>query len=535
MNMLDDPSSTYDFSSLPLDNIEKIEILRGPQSTLYGSDAMAGIINIITKKGNGKPSYLLDLEGGSLNTIKGLAGTSGSYGQADFSVTFSKTKSDGISEADASFGNTEPDGYDDYNISSRLGWTINPDIKLNAYAQFNSGKIDLDQHAGFYGDDPTYLYYHQQGAYKAEANIAALQGLWQQSISFSFMRDLRRFSYDITLNNPESSRSFYQGNLYQFDWQNNLNVLPSQLLTFGASASKQNSSSADSYMPSEYAIYNSAFTKKEMNTFSGYLQDQIKLSNSIFTTAGIRYDNYSSIGSVVTYRITQAYLIEKTGTKLKAVFGTGFKAPSLFDLYDPNYGNPDLKSEKSIGWEAGFEQYVFNYDILFGVTYFGNSYTDLIGYDSNYRSINIDKAKSYGIESYLTADFNKVLRVNASYTYTNTADKTPGSPDENLSLIRRPKNSASLKVNYNFSNKANANFDVVYVGERDDKNYSFYPAERLKLGAYTLVSFSASYQLLENIQIYGRIENALDKKYEDVYGFGTAGRTGYVGLKLNIR
>lgn len=525
--------NSYDFSNLPIDNIERIEILRGPQSTLYGSDAMAGVINIITKKGDGKPSYFFNIEDGSLNSFKGLAGTNGSYEQADYSVTFSKTKSNGVSAADVIYGNTEPDGYDDYNISSRFGWTINPDIKLNAYAEFNSGKTDLDQHGGPYGDDPTYMDFHEQGAYKAEANITGLQGLWQQDISFSFMRDLTRYNYDSTLNNPASSRSFYQGNIYQLEWQNNIKILQAHFLTFGFSAGKENSSSADSYLSSEYGNFISAFPEKDMNTFSGYLQDQIKISSNVFTIAGIRYDNYGNLGSALTYRVTQTYLIEETGTKLKAVFGTGFKAPSLFNLYDPNYGNPDLKSEKSNGWEAGFEQYLFNYDVLFGVTYFSNNFWDLIGYNSNYVSINIDKAQTDGIESYLTAEFSRAIRLNASYTLTNTIDKAP--TDENFSLIRRPKNSAALTFNYNFSNEANANFDIVYVGKRDDEDFSVYPYRIVQLSAYTLLNISAAYSILKNVQLYGRIENALNEKYEDVWGFGTAGRTGYIGLKLNIK
>jgi vitamin B12 transporter len=533
VNMPDDPENSYDFSNLPLDNIDKIEILRGPQSTLYGSDAMAGVINIITKKGNGTPSYFFNLEGGSLNSFKGLAGINGSYRQADYSITFSKTGSDGIPAADEVYGNTHSDGYDDYNISSRLGWTINPNIRLNAYADFNSGKIDLDQHGGPYGDDPTYINYHEQGTYKADANIIGLQGLWQQDISFSFMRNLRRYNYDSTLNNPASSGSFYQGNIYQLEWQNNIKIMQSQLLTFGLSADKQNSSSADSYLSSVYGNSIYALPEKDMNTLSGYLQDQIKLSNNIFTTAGIRYDNYGNLGSALTYRITQTYLIEGTDTKLKAAFGTGFKAPSLSDLYDPNYGNPDLESEKSNGWEAGFEQYLFNYDVLFGVTYFSNNFWDLIGYNSNYVSINIDKAQTDGIESYIKTDFSRNIRVDASYTLTNSIDKSP--EDENFSLIRRPKNSAALTFNYNFLNKANVNFDVVYVGKRNDEDFSTYPYQIVQLGAYTLLNISASYSILENVQLYGRIENALNKKYEDVFGFGTAGRTGYVGLKLNIK
>lgn len=533
LNMPDDPGNSYDFSNLPVDNIEKIEVLRGPQSTLYGSNAMAGVINIITKKGYGKSSYFLNVEGGSLNTYKGIAGTSGSYGPADYSVSFSKTKSAGVSEADASYGNTEPDGYEIYNVSSRFGYTINPDIKLNAYAQFNTGTADLDQWGGQYGDDPTYKFHHEEGSYEADADINSFNGVWRQNVSLSFMRNLRRYNYDSILYNPTSAMSFYQGDQYQFGWHNIIKAAQSQLLTVGLEAAKQSSSSASTYLSTVYGNSISSFPQKDMNTISGYLQDQIKLSGNIFTTAGIRYDNFGDLGSAVTYRIAQTYLVEAIGTKLKAVFGTGFKAPSLYDLFAPIYGNKDLKSEKSSGWEAGFEQYLFSSNILFGFTYFSNTFWDLIGYDSNYRNINIDKANTNGIESYFTADF-KEITFSASYTYTNTADKTPGSSDENLSLIRRPKNTAALKLNCNISSKADANIDLAYIGKRDDKDFSYYPVKRVQLGDYTLLGASVTYSILENVKIYGRIENALDKKYEDVLGYGTAGRTGYIGLKLNF-
>jgi vitamin B12 transporter len=540
LNNPDNPANSYDFSNLPTDNIERIEILRGAQSTLYGSDAMAGVINIITKKGDGTPSYFLNLEGGSLNSYKGVAGTSGSYGQADYSVTFSKTGTDGIPAADEVYGNTHSDSYNDYNISSRFGWMINPGFKLNAYANFNSGKTGLDQWAGPYGDDPTYADYHQQGEYKAETDINAFNGLWHQDISFSFMRNLTRYNYDSTLYNPVSSRSFYQGNIYQLDWQNTIRSLQSQVVTFGLSAAKENSSSSETDLSSEYGNYISAFPEKDMNTISGYLQDQIKISGNIFTTAGLRYDNYDDLGSALTYRITQTYLIGETGTKLKAVFGTGFKAPSLFDLYDPAYGNPGLKSEKSNGWEAGFEQYLINSNVLIGVTYFDNYYWDLIGYNSNYVSINIDKAQTYGVESYLTAELSNAISVNASYTLTNLINKSP--EDENFSLIRRPKNTGAITFNYNFSNEADINFDAIFVGKRNDTEflfnpeiYTFNPPQTVQLGAYTLINITASYSILKNVQVYARLDNALDKKYEEVWGYGTEGRTGYVGIKLNIK
>jgi vitamin B12 transporter len=537
MNMPDDPGNSFDFSSVPLDNIERIEILRGPQSTLYGSDATAGVINIMTKNGSDKPSYIANVEGGSLGTYKGLVGASGKSGSADYSLTLSKMKSDGIPSADEKFGNTVKSGYQYYNFSSNAGYEINDNVAFSFFAAFNKGKVGLAQHGGLFGDDPTYFGYHEQGEYRTEANINSFGGAWQQKIGVSFMRNLRRYSYDSTLNNPASSRSFYSGNFYQFDWQNNFSVFPKNLLTFGLEAAKQNSSSDYFSLSSvSYLNFASHLPLVSVNSFSSYLQDQINILEDAFTTAGLRYDNYGTRGSAVTFRMTQAYLFKSIGTKLKATYGTGFKAPTLVDLYDPVFGNKNLKSERSAGWEAGAEQYLFNYSSLVSITYFNNAFTNMFGFDPvTFQTINIGKALTNGIEFSFTTIVNASFRASASYTVTNAVDKTPGSQDENLPLIRRPKRSASLGLNYNFSDDANINASAVYVGTRYDEDFSSFPATRVQLDAYTLVNISVSYKILKNLRLYGRIENLLDSKYEDVYGYGTEGRTGYVGIKLDVQ
>ncbi|MHB1686663.1 MAG: TonB-dependent receptor plug domain-containing protein [Ignavibacteriaceae bacterium] len=533
LNMTSDPNNTYDFANLPVDNIERIEILRGPQSTLYGSNAMGGVINIITKEGSGKPKFFFSTEGGSYNSYNADAGLDGSIDQFNYSLTLSRFKTDGFSSASSRYGNTEKDGTSNYNISSRFGAALSSNFNLNFFIHFTKANTALDQHGGFEGDDPTYVYNTEDQSYRAEGKLSLLDGKWDQTYSVSFFRNVRKYNFDSTLYNPASSNSLYDGNKINFDWQNNIK-LTDNLISLGVDEEKETAISDYFYNSSTYGMFNSFFPQNSASTLGIYLQDQLNLGKSFFSAAGVRYDKHSRFGSVVTYRIAPAYIFWETGTKIKATFGTGFKAPSLFYLFDPAYGNINLKPEKSIGWDAGVEQYFLQNNLIAGLNYFDNSFTDLFGFDNNFRAINVDKAETKGVEFYISAKPIKDLDLKFNYTYTDAKDLSDNSPDKNLPLLRIPKNKAGLNANYNFLEKANANVEIIYVGARDDKDFNQYPVPRVKLPDYTLVNLSASYDLTKEIQIYGRVDNLFNKYYEDVFGYATPGQSEYLGVKLNF-
>ncbi|MGA7836910.1 MAG: TonB-dependent receptor, partial [Ignavibacteriaceae bacterium] len=406
LNMANDPSNTYDFADLSTDNIERIEIIRGPQSTLYGSNALAGVINIITKKGRGKPKFSLSTEGGSYNTYKGALGLSGSLEKFNYSLSLSKFKTDGFSSADEKFGNTEKDGTENYNTSTRIGYELSNSFNLSFFGRFTKANTDFDQTGGKFGDDPTYKYNLEEGVYRLEGNLKLLDGKWIQKFGASFSRNLRKYKFDVSPNNPAESRSNYDGKRIKFDWQNNLTLYKNNILTFGIES--ENELANSSYYYSSHVTtssplpntFESVFPEKSARTTGVYLEDQLNIDKSFFASIGARYDHHEKFGSVVTFRIAPAYVFWSTGTKIKATYGTGFKAPSLFYLYDPAYGNPDLSPEKSKGWDAGIEQYLFGYKLTAGVTYFHNSFTDLFGFDSNFKTININKSETKGVEVY---------------------------------------------------------------------------------------------------------------------------------------
>ncbi|MCH7827407.1 MAG: TonB-dependent receptor, partial [Bacteroidetes bacterium] len=332
MNMPNDINNTFDFTDLSVDNIDRIEILRGPQSTLYGSNAISGVINIITKKGSGKPKLSISLEGGSYNSYKGMALLRGSVKKLNYSLSLSREKTDGFSSANVRFGNNERDGSARYNINSRIGLTLKNNINIDLFVHFTKANSDLDQFGGKFGDDPTYIYNLEQGAYKLRGKLLLLNDKWEQTFSVSFLKNLRRYNFD---NTSARSRSFYDGRRVKFSWQNNFN-LKNNLITIGAETEVESVISDYFYLgkfPGAVPFI-SPFPKKTLRTTGVYLQDQINLGGKFFSSVGLRYDTHENFSSVLTFRIAPAYIIWQTGTKIKFTYGTGFKAPSLTNLFD---------------------------------------------------------------------------------------------------------------------------------------------------------------------------------------------------------
>jgi len=533
-NLPSDPSGVFDFSSLPSDNIEKIEVLRGPQSTIYGSDALAGVINIITKKGNGKPKYSATIEGGSYNTYKGLAGLNGAYDKLNYSLTFSKTMSNGFSAASEKYGNMEKDGFDFLNFSSILGYKISDNAEANVYTRYGNSEADYDQFGGKGGDDPSYIFDQEEFSIRGEGKLNFMNNKLNQKFGVSYFRNVRKYSFDTSAASIYYSHSKYDGRKYKLDWQNDFVIGNNNVLTTGAEFELEETSSeyySFTYLgPPDYA---SVFPDKFANTVGAYAQDQINFSKSFFATAGIRYDHHNKFGSAFTYRFAPAYIIWLTGTKIKATIGTGFKSPSLFYLFDPSYGNPDLSPEKSFGWDAGIEQYFWSEGFSIGATYFSNKFTDMFGFDAvTFKTININKAETSGAEVYVKIKPSNKLEVKLNYTYTKAIDKMPGSADFNKKLVRRPTDKAGLYVSYSFQNAFNINAEVIYVGEREDMDFSTYT--RVEMKNYKLVNLAAHYNVLGFLRLNFRLDNLFDADYEEVFGYATPGRSFYGGLSLNF-
>ncbi len=533
MNDASSPNNAFDFSTLNTNDIEKIEIVRGPQSTLYGSEAIAGVINIITKRGTDKPQFSFLGEGGSNNYYRGNLSAQGKSGILSYAITATRNGSDGVSSSDSQFGNTEKDRFTNNSFFSRFGFNFSSTAKLNLLYKFTKMETSLDQNEKL-GDDPNFNFNIEEQLFKSGLNLSLFEERWQLQFNASLVKRFSRSLDLVDQVHPNlSSDGFNKADRIKFDWQNNLNLIENNLITLGIETENERTNS--SYVStSDWGPFESIFPEQSIRTTGFYLQDQFNYTNSLFVSAGVRLDNNQKFGSVTTYRIAPAYYFNSTNTKIKMSFGTGFKAPSLFYLFDPAFGNPDLQPEKSKGWDAGFEQYFSRGKFSVAFTYFNLNLENMFGFDANYKTINIAQASSHGFEIVASVfDFNKIS-ANVNYTFTKTKDEYKLSDDYGKPLLRRPKHQASFNINYKLNTYVNLNMLFLYVGEREDKDFSTWPAERVIIPDYTLVNLSGLYKLFNYLELTFRIENLFDKKYEEVLNYGTLGRSLYLGVNLSL-
>jgi len=334
--------------------------------------------------------------------------------------------------------------------------------------------------------------------------------------------------------NPfDSDNSEYTSGLFKADWQNNFYLMDNHVLTAGLEYLVENGES-EYCSESMWGPYSSIFPQKSAQNLGTYIQNRAEIFDNFFFTIGGRWDKHNEAGSHLTGRITSAYFLEITKTKFKAAFGSGFKAPSLYQLYAPATfygptGNINLEPEKTTGWEAGIEQNLWGDRLQFGITYFSNAFTNLIDFDYTQGYINIKKALTRGIEFTLKAVPVDNLRLTADYNHIEAIDK-----DTEEELLRRPKNRLSLSLNYTFAQKAVLHLSFNYSGKRDDIFFSGWTSTRVTMNPYTLVNAAFSYSILKDLAVFIRLDNLLNKEYEIIKGYGTPGFSVYGGIKLDL-
>ena len=523
------PSRSYDLAHLLVENIERIEILRGPQSTLYGSDALGGVVNIITRKGEGKPQFHLSTYSGSYRTFAGTARISGSTDKIHYSLGASRFQTEGFSAASTSYeGNEEKDGYQNLTLSGRFAYHPLDNLGFDFTVRTIDTETDIDYSGGANGDDPNNIQNYDALFLKGQVRTLLLKNRWEQKLNLSFVDYERKYVNSPDDVYPYSENSEYKSKLWKLDWQHNLFLHKTNTLTMGVEYQQEQGESVYN------GLLSSIFPLQKAHTTGFYLQDQIRVASQFFATVGVRLDKHSQFGTSTTSRLALAYHIEKTETKIKATRGTGFKSPSLYQLYAPEtiwgpIGYEDLVPEKSTGWDIGVEQQLLGGKVLLGATYFYHDYKDLINFDFLQGYMNIGKAESKGAELFIRAFPSDNILLNATYTRTEAKDK-----DTDSYLLRRPKDKFTANLNYNFLKKGNLNLSLIYIGERDDEYYDFltWTFTRETLPSYSLLNAAASFNFTSSFQIFCRLDNIFNKEYEMIKGYGTPGFSVYGGVNF---
>lgn len=519
------PARAFNFAHLTDDNIDRVEVVRGPQSVLYGSDAIGGVINIITKQGRGEPRVTVRAEGGALGTYRIGVGLVAASDNVNYSMGVSRYETNGISAADEDLGNLEQDGYANTNFSTRLGITPADNFDVTLYARFVGTQADIDNGGGAGLDDVNNVDQHDQWLLKAEPRLMLLGERWEQKLGLALTEVNRKNDNGIDPDHPdELTVSTFDSRVSDIDWQHNLYLHANNTLTMGLETEEDTGESLF-HAQSSFGPFTSVFGKETVRTWGVYAQDRVKISERFIATAGARADDHEKFGTHGTYRLTGAYLFDNVGAKFRATIGTGFKAPSLFQLFS-SFGDPDLKPEQSLGWDAGIDQTLWG-TTAFSLTWFHNDFDDLIDFDSAAnRFTNLGGAQTSGLE--LSASLEPVARMGlqASYTYTDANDKATKQD-----LIRRAKHKGAVTASYAVVGSGHISLSGIYVGKRDDNDFSTFPASRVRLDDYFLVNLAASYDVGEQFQVFGRIENLMNEDYAVVPGYGVPGIAAYLGIK----
>lgn len=523
------PGRAYDFAHLTTDNIERIEILHGPQSGLYGSDAFGGVISIITRKGQGKPTGSLSVEGGSYGSLQTRAQVSGGDELVNYSLGFSSRDTDGLSAASERDGNREQDGYSNDSVSARLGLTPTDNLQTDFLLRYLDTSGEIDNFGGVGGDDPNHTTRSEQLFFRSQVRLSLLDDSWDQELGFSLSDHDRKDRNDTDADHPvDLSRSSFEGDVLEFDWQHHFFLSEDNTLTLGAEAEEERGASSF-YSESSFGPFTSNFPKQTARNNGYFVQDHVRLNDALAATLSARLDDHSRFGSETTYRIAAAYTVSDTHATIRGSYGTGFKAPSLFQLFS-QFGDPTLEPEMSKGWDFGVEYSIDEASTTMGAIAFHNDFEDLIQFDGGTSTyMNVAEAQAEGFELFIATDLTTNTEVRASFVSTDTEDEVTG-----LDLLRRAKEKFGLDVHYNHPTGGSVNIGLTYVGKRFDNDFSSFPATRVQLGEYVLVNFAGAYELQEDIRVFGRIDNLLDERYEEVKGFGTPGIAAFAGLEFSF-
>lgn len=525
----------YDFSALLADEAARIEVLRGQQSSLYGSDAIGGVISYVTLTGREAPGLSVRAEGGAFGTAAGGARFAGFGDTFDYAVSASGYRTDGVPTArsgDRDIGSTSA------NATAKLTWTPSETFKLTGVGRYNYTDSLIN---GSEGDPTSPLFGYTVDTPGANTESNAFYGLIRADLSLAEGRwntALTGQFADVTRDGVDSfgGENGNKGRRYKASLESSYRFGTERLVNRVTGAIDFEREEFENTTPSAFVFQGRRAT--ENWGFVG--QYELSIDDALSAGASIRHDANDRFDDATTWRVQAGYRLP-FGLRVRGAYGTGVKNPGYYELFgysDGVYiGNPNLKPEKSQGWEAGADYDLAGGRATIGATYFDNRlkneiYTtypapDFVATPANRTT----RSKQHGIEAFASARPIDQLKFDWTYTWTD-------AEENGVEEARRPRHIASFNTTvFSADRRLSGTLTVRYNGRQKDvtftdPTYATSPVVTLK--EFVLMNLNAEYRITDAISVFGRVENLLDERYEEVFSFASPGRAGYAGVRARF-
>jgi vitamin B12 transporter len=507
-----------DLSEITIDSIDRIEIVRGPQSTLYGADAITGVVNIITKKGQGPPSAKVWVEGGNYTTFREQVNVQGAYGGFNFNVTGSQFNTN---------GNLPNDDTGQTSVSGRVGYDFPWRGELSLTGRYSYLDLELpifltsptvlDPNSKSQTTTGLYNLIYKQNIFEWW-DVRASVGQWFNNAAF---QNRPPPGTEILLSQIDTQR-------LQADLLSTFTIPKWNTLTLGWEyRSESGTNVTRGTFPSDFSA--------TLNTLAFFGQDEVSLFDRLFLGGGLRWEDNSQFGTNLTGRASAALVIKETGSKLRFAWGQGFRAPTINDLFFPGFSNPNLKPEESTSWEIGFDQRLWKDRIRFGATYFHNDFSNLIQFvfdpaTNLFMPENVGRARIQGMESYANFEPFDWLGFYVTYMYLDATNLDTG--DE---LVRVPRNTINAGVTVTPFSRLTLFMQANVLSSQLESSFAGRNPGYFRIDTGGTLLLVGRHGVLNRLEATLRIQNLTNQSYDEVLGFPALGINAMVGLRAYLQ
>jgi len=491
-----DPTSGFIINPglLFTDSVERIEFLKGPQSSLYGADALGGVINIQSRQvADGESAGSLSAAYGTYNTRQGSLTWQTRQGPVDVSMSLARQEQDGYSVQD---GNNEDDGYENTGVRAKIGYRATQTLALYATAYYIDAESEFDNTS----TDPVGLAVSEQLFAKIGGILQATED-WQSRLGLAYTNVK---SESITASVFET-----EGDRYKLDWKNTIALSETWKIAAGA----------------EHEIEDNRTNAGDRDNTSVYIDNSLEIIPNVFWTLGGRLDDSSAYGSNETWRTTISYVIDSINSRIHGSFGTSFQAPTFFQTLNPTFGTPDLAPEKGKGWDVGVESKFFDEKLVLDVTAFGNEVDDKIDFDfGTFTFMNSEYYESKGIETSLNWQILEGLSIQTNYTYTQA------EYDDGTEAERVPEDIANLSILWTTcDDRLDLKASIIYVGEQKT-----FRSSTEKQDDYSILNLAGQYAINDRLTIWTSVNNVLNAEYQEIEGFNSPDFNILAGIRIQF-